>query len=84
MICVDSATFDVEKLMQTLYFATLHRLKTSDIDQEVKERAITCMGQIISSAGHQSVNIKLFVLCYQCLCCIQFVIAEDVINGISM
>ncbi|CAK8675597.1 unnamed protein product [Clavelina lepadiformis] len=52
VICVDSATFDVEKLMQTLYFATLHRLKTSDIDQEVKERAITCMGQIISSAGH--------------------------------
>jgi len=46
-------TFDPDLLIQTLYLATLHRLKTSDIDQEVKERAITCMGQIMSSAGHR-------------------------------
>lgn len=27
------------------------RLKTADIDQEVKERAISCMGQIICNLG---------------------------------
>ena len=30
---------------------TLVRLKASDIDQEVKERAIACMGQIICHLG---------------------------------
>nr|CAB3227534.1 cullin-associated NEDD8-dissociated protein 1 [Phallusia mammillata] len=53
IICVDAVKFDPDPLIQTLYHATLHRLKTSDIDQEVKERAITCMGQIMSSAGHR-------------------------------
>ncbi|KAH0549044.1 cullin-associated NEDD8-dissociated protein 1 [Cotesia glomerata] len=31
-----------------IYRSTLSRLKTADIDQEVKERAIACMGQIIA------------------------------------
>uniref|UniRef100_F6Z3T2 TATA-binding protein interacting (TIP20) domain-containing protein n=1 Tax=Ciona intestinalis TaxID=7719 RepID=F6Z3T2_CIOIN len=53
VVCDESVTFDVDPLIQTLYLATLHRLKTSDIDQEVKERAITCMGQIMSSAGQR-------------------------------
>ncbi|XP_046614715.1 cullin-associated NEDD8-dissociated protein 1 [Neodiprion virginianus] len=34
-----------------LYLSTLIRLKTSDIDQEVKERAIACMGQIVAHLG---------------------------------
>ncbi|XP_063225020.1 cullin-associated NEDD8-dissociated protein 1 [Bacillus rossius redtenbacheri] len=34
-----------------LYNCTLLRLKTADIDQEVKERAISCMGQIICHMG---------------------------------
>ncbi|ELU01651.1 hypothetical protein CAPTEDRAFT_19001 [Capitella teleta] len=34
-----------------LYRCTLHRLKAADIDQEVKERAISCMGQIICNHG---------------------------------
>lgn len=34
-----------------LYHCTLVRLKAADIDQEVKERAISCMGQIICNLG---------------------------------
>ncbi|XP_026805968.1 cullin-associated NEDD8-dissociated protein 1 [Rhopalosiphum maidis] len=34
-----------------LYNCTYSRLKTSDIDQEVKERSISCMGQIICNLG---------------------------------
>lgn len=34
-----------------LYTCTLVRLKASDIDQEIKERAISCMGQIICNLG---------------------------------
>ena len=34
-----------------IYTATLARLKATDIDQEVKEMAITCMGQILSHFG---------------------------------
>ena len=40
-----------DPLIYDLYKATLYRLKASDIDQEVKEGAITCMGQIMSCAG---------------------------------
>lgn len=29
----------------------MRRLKAADIDQEVKERAITCMGQVVASLG---------------------------------
>uniref|UniRef100_H2YRC3 TATA-binding protein interacting (TIP20) domain-containing protein n=1 Tax=Ciona savignyi TaxID=51511 RepID=H2YRC3_CIOSA len=53
VVCDDNVTFESDSLIQTLYLATLHRLKTSDIDQEVKERAIMCMGQIMSSAGQR-------------------------------
>lgn len=34
-----------------MYNCTLVRLKAADIDQEVKERAISCMGQIICNLG---------------------------------
>ncbi|KAL1115704.1 hypothetical protein AAG570_005994 [Ranatra chinensis] len=34
-----------------IYQCTLVRLRAADIDQEVKERAISCMGQIICSLG---------------------------------
>lgn len=34
-----------------MYWSTLSRLRTADIDQEVKERAIACMGQIIAHLG---------------------------------
>lgn len=43
--------FDFTPWTAELYSCTLIRLKAADIDQEVKERAISCMGQIIYSLG---------------------------------
>ena len=43
--------FDFTQLSGELYWSTLSRLRTADIDQEVKERAIACMGQIIAHLG---------------------------------
>lgn len=34
-----------------MYDCTLQKLKSQDVDQEVKERAIACMGQIIANMG---------------------------------
>lgn len=36
-----------------MFSATLKRLKAADIDQEVKERAISCMGHIVCHVGDQ-------------------------------
>lgn len=44
-------TFDYTPFTRDIYNCTLVRLKASDIDQEVKERAISTMGQIISNLG---------------------------------
>ncbi|XP_025019205.1 cullin-associated NEDD8-dissociated protein 1-like [Python bivittatus] len=44
-------TFDAKPYVTDLFSATLKRLKAADIDQEVKERAISCMGQIVCSLG---------------------------------
>ncbi|KAF2884604.1 hypothetical protein ILUMI_21568 [Ignelater luminosus] len=43
--------FDYKPFTNEIYNCTLIRLKASDIDQEVKERAISAMGQIISNLG---------------------------------
>ncbi|XP_014246740.1 cullin-associated NEDD8-dissociated protein 1 isoform X2 [Cimex lectularius] len=43
--------FNFAPFTHEIYQCTLLRLKAADIDQEVKERAISCMGQIISSLG---------------------------------
>ncbi|KAL3888576.1 hypothetical protein ACJMK2_001063 [Sinanodonta woodiana] len=45
------ASFDFKPYVKDLYGCTLTRLKAADIDQEVKERAISCMGQIIRNLG---------------------------------
>lgn len=37
--------------MGQLYDCTLQKLKSQEVDQEVKERAIACMGQIIAHLG---------------------------------
>ncbi|KAM9326759.1 cullin-associated NEDD8-dissociated protein 1-like [Gastrophryne carolinensis] len=39
-----------------LFTATLKRLQATDIDQEVKERALSCMGHLISHLGDQLQN----------------------------
>jgi hypothetical protein len=38
-----SASLDCKKYIHDLYNATMLRLKQTDIDQEVKERAISCV-----------------------------------------
>lgn len=43
--------FDYKPYVNTLYESTLARLVAADIDQEVKERAISCMAQIVHSLG---------------------------------
>ena len=35
--------YDYQQYVTPIYSSTLRRLKATDIDQEVKERAITCM-----------------------------------------
>lgn len=45
------SNFDFTPFTFGLYNCTLVRLKAADIDQEVKERAISCMGQIICNLG---------------------------------
>ncbi|XP_023667069.1 cullin-associated NEDD8-dissociated protein 2 [Paramormyrops kingsleyae] len=48
-----SSTFDTRPYVKDLFAATLKRLKAADIDQEVKERAISCMGHIVCHLGDQ-------------------------------
>ncbi|NXG71728.1 CAND1 protein, partial [Baryphthengus martii] len=52
-------TFDAKPYVKDLFPATLKRLKAADIDQEVKERAISCMGQIVYHLGdHLSADLQ--------------------------
>ncbi|XP_021265607.1 cullin-associated NEDD8-dissociated protein 1-like [Numida meleagris] len=52
-------TFDAKPYVKDLFPSTLKRLKAADIDQEVKERAISCMGQIIYNLGdHLSADLQ--------------------------
>ncbi|KAL7982618.1 hypothetical protein Chor_010216 [Crotalus horridus] len=48
---LDQTSFDASPYIKDLFTCTMKRLKAADIDQEVKERAISCMGQIICSLG---------------------------------
>uniref|UniRef100_A0A4W4HM86 TATA-binding protein interacting (TIP20) domain-containing protein n=1 Tax=Electrophorus electricus TaxID=8005 RepID=A0A4W4HM86_ELEEL len=47
------SSFDAKPFVRDVFTSTLKRLKAADIDQEVKERAISCMGHIISHLGDQ-------------------------------
>ncbi|KPP62663.1 cullin-associated NEDD8-dissociated protein 1-like [Scleropages formosus] len=47
--CTDA--FDSSPYIEDLFACTIKRLKAADIDQEVKERAISCMGQILCNLG---------------------------------
>jgi len=44
-------TFDFTLYTNNIYQCCFVRLKAQDIDQEVKERAISCMGQIVAHLG---------------------------------
>ncbi|XP_029683341.1 cullin-associated NEDD8-dissociated protein 1-like isoform X2 [Takifugu rubripes] len=43
--------FDPTPFVQQMFSVTLKRLKATDIDQEVKERAISCMGHLLWHLG---------------------------------
>ena len=43
--------FDFRPFVGELYSCTLQKLRAPEVDQEVKERAIACMGQIIANMG---------------------------------
>lgn len=42
---------DFESVLSTIYDKTLDRMSRSSVDVEIKERAISCMGQIIATFG---------------------------------
>eukprot|EP01117_Protostelium_nocturnum_P019172 TRINITY_DN823_c0_g1_i1.p1 TRINITY_DN823_c0_g1~~TRINITY_DN823_c0_g1_i1.p1 ORF type:complete len:1231 (-),score=471.75 TRINITY_DN823_c0_g1_i1:58-3750(-) len=48
-----NVTFDYKPFVQDLFNATLEKLKTQEIDQEVKEAAITCMGLALANLGDE-------------------------------
>ncbi|XP_072307863.1 cullin-associated NEDD8-dissociated protein 2 [Eucyclogobius newberryi] len=43
--------FDPKPFVKEVFSSTMKRLKATDIDQEVKERAISCMGHIVCHLG---------------------------------
>lgn len=43
--------FDFSQFVGPLYNCTLEKLRSQEVDQEVKDRAIACMGQIIANMG---------------------------------
>lgn len=53
-----SDSFDPSPYISDLFSCTIKRLKAADIDQEVKERAISCMGQIICNLGDRHLSVK--------------------------
>lgn len=44
-------SFEFTPFVGQLFDCTLQKLKSQEVDQEVKERAIACMGQIIANMG---------------------------------
>ncbi|XP_044205521.1 cullin-associated NEDD8-dissociated protein 2 [Thunnus albacares] len=51
--------FDPKPFVKEVFSATLKRLKATDIDQEVKERAISCMGHMVCHLGdHLGAELK--------------------------
>jgi cullin-associated NEDD8-dissociated protein 1 len=51
------STFDFTPYTVAVYDSVLVRLKAADLDQEVKERAISCMGYIVSHFGDHLAGI---------------------------
>lgn len=45
------SNFNFTPFVGQLYNCTLQKLRSPEVDQEVKERAIACMGQIIANTG---------------------------------
>ncbi|KAJ0069023.1 hypothetical protein NL108_015895, partial [Boleophthalmus pectinirostris] len=51
--------FDPKPFVKEVFSSTMKRLKATDIDQEVKERAISCMGHMVCHLGdHLGAELK--------------------------
>jgi len=60
-----SKGFDSKPFAKELFDATMEKLKIQDIDQEVKESAITCMGLVVANFGDElggELNVVLKML----------------------
>ena len=55
-----TSSFDFTPYTLPIYESVLVRLKAADLDQEVKERAISCMGHIVCHLGDHLAGMKLF------------------------
>ncbi|XP_022604586.1 cullin-associated NEDD8-dissociated protein 1-like [Seriola dumerili] len=54
-----AAGFDPKPFVREVFSVTMKRLKATDIDQEVKERAISCMGHMVCHLGdHLGAELK--------------------------
>jgi cullin-associated NEDD8-dissociated protein 1 len=56
-----SSPFDFTLYTANIYSCCFARLKAQDIDQEVKEQAISCMGQVVAHHG-DSLQVTKYVL----------------------
>jgi cullin-associated NEDD8-dissociated protein 1 len=56
-----TSSFDFTPYTLPIYESVLVRLKAADLDQEVKERAISCMGHIVCHLGDHPAGMKLFM-----------------------
>jgi cullin-associated NEDD8-dissociated protein 1 len=55
-----SDSFPFQSYIRPIYETNFAKLKAADIDQEVKERAITCVGQLISTFGdHMTEELRV-------------------------
>jgi cullin-associated NEDD8-dissociated protein 1 len=55
-----TSSFDFTPYTLPIYDSVLVRLKAADLDQEVKERAISCMGHIVCHLGDHLAGMKFF------------------------
>ena len=46
-----AVNFEFAPYVSQIYDCTLKKLQSQEVDQEVKERAIACMGQIVANMG---------------------------------
>ena len=64
-----SCKFDFHPYVRPIYSSALKRLRAADIDQEVKERAITCMW--VSCDCHVNTHSPAEIFLYTCIHTIQ-------------
>lgn len=77
---IEDFKFEFHVFIPPLYNCTLKKLQSPEVDQEVKERAIACMGQIIANMG-EYLRVRIIFFLYFRLTIINlfsFIIAGNV------